>query len=86
MLRFARLACRVAAVLILAGGAAVLIAPLAAGSFPRVGPLPTLVVLFAGVVVLVFACVYASLFWAAGDMITIALRLEATLPASRHPL
>ena len=76
---------RVAAVLSLVGGVVVLIALPAAGYSPGVSPFKYLGSL-GEIFGFIFACIYAAVFWAARDLITIALRLEATLPAGPQPL
>lgn len=83
MLRVARVVCRVAAVMSLLGGVGALFFLVATASAPGMPPIARLGAL-GGVFALIFACLYAAMFWAGGDLISIALRLEATLPGSRE--
>ena len=80
-LRVARAACRVAAVLALLAGVIVIVATLSVGSSIG-GPYGASSGLLGavGFFAFIFACVEAVIFWALGDLITIALRVEATLP------
>lgn len=78
MLRLARVVCRVLAVMTLLGGVGALLFLVAAASAPGLPPFARLGTL-GGIFTFIFACLYAAMFWAGGDLISIALQLDAAL-------
>lgn len=83
MLRLARVVCRVLAVMTLLGGVGALLFLMAAASAPGLPPFARLGTL-GGILTFIFACLYAAMFWAGGDLISIALQLDAALRPRRQ--